>query len=35
MNGSDRLCDIMPNDKLLTYIEEGLEVYNITVQAMD
>ena len=28
MNGSDRLYDIMPNDKLLTYIEEGLEVYN-------
>ena len=28
MNGADRLYDIMPNDKLLTYIEEGLEVYN-------
>ena len=24
MNGSDRLYDIMPNDKLLPYIEEGL-----------
>jgi dynein heavy chain len=28
MNGVDRLYDIMPNDKLLSYIEEGLTVYN-------
>lgn len=28
MNGPDRLYDIMPNDKLLTYISEGLDIYN-------
>lgn len=28
MNGPDRLYDIMPNQKLLTYIDEGLAAYN-------
>jgi len=28
MNGADRLYDLMPNDKLLQYIDEGLTVYN-------
>ena len=28
MNGSDRLYDVMPNEKLLPYIEEGLTNYN-------
>lgn len=28
MNGQDRLYDVMPNDKLLPFIEEGLTVYN-------
>ncbi len=28
MNGSDRLYDLMPNDKLLTHIEEALNSYN-------
>lgn len=28
MNGQDRLYDLMPNDKLLPYIEEGLNIYN-------
>ena len=28
MNGSDRLYDVLPNDKLLPFIEEGLAVYN-------
>lgn len=28
MNGQDRLYDIMPNEKLFTYIDEGLTVYN-------
>lgn len=28
MNGQDRLYDIMPNEKLFPYIDEGLTVYN-------
>ena len=28
MNGQDRLYDLMPNEKLLTYIDEGLITYN-------
>ena len=35
MNGTDRLYDLMPNQKLLTYIDEGLTVYNDNNPAMN
>lgn len=35
MNGQDRLYDVLPNDKLLPYIEEGLTVYNDNYPVMN